>query len=202
MSSLEASVVLHFDAPSVIWEDMNSHRKHWMVTLQQVFSPLFAAMGIPSEWCTCRTKSCLVLLHLIGWRLGTGTMLILLTFCEATHLLTCVLLSANTITFLIIWRKNCMLSMSSTFYLMAISVADNLLLIFNVVHDLSLKCHHQEPYWSYEPWCNWRANLMEPNPWTWLVVLFPMEHFISMKSQNETLHAKMCNLDSNSHFWL
>lgn len=75
-----------------------------------------------------------------------------------------------------------MLSMSSVFYLMAISVADNLVLISIVVLELSLKYHQKEPYWSYEPWCNLRDvfSYGAYNASTWLVVLFTVERFISI----------------------
>ncbi|KAG7228209.1 hypothetical protein INR49_013372, partial [Caranx melampygus] len=89
---------------------MNPQRKHWMVTLQEVFYPALAVVGIPS----------------------------------------------NTIAFLIIWRRSCMLSRSSTFYLMAMAVADNFVLIFIVILELSVKYHQQEPFWSYDPWCSLR----------------------------------------------
>ncbi|XP_054602022.2 probable G-protein coupled receptor 139 [Nothobranchius furzeri] len=117
---------------------MDSHNKHWMVTLQEVFYPILAAVGIPS----------------------------------------------NTITSLIIWRRKCMISVSSSFYLMAISVADNLTLISIVVLELSLKYHQQEPFWSHEPWCNLREvfNYGAYNASTWLVVLFTVERYISIQT--------------------
>ncbi|XP_073325801.1 probable G-protein coupled receptor 139 [Pagrus major] len=97
-------------------------------------------------------------------------------------LLTQIYSSANTITFLIILRRNCMLSKSSTFYLMAMSVADNLVLLFIVVLELSVKYHQQEPFWSYEPWCSLRDifNYGAYNASTWLVVVFTVERFISI----------------------
>lgn len=97
-------------------------------------------------------------------------------------LLTLIYSSANTITFLIILRRNCMLSKSSTFYLMAMSVADNLVLLFIVVLELSVKYHQQEPFWSYEPWCSLRDifNYGAYNASTWLVVVFTVERFISI----------------------
>ncbi|XP_035511820.1 probable G-protein coupled receptor 139 [Morone saxatilis] len=132
--------------PSVVREDMSLQKKHWMVTLQEVFYPALAAVGIPS----------------------------------------------NTITFLIILRRNCMLSRSSTFYLMAISVADNLVLIFIVVLELSVKYHQQEPFWSYEPWCNLRDifNYGAYNASTWLVVVFTVERFIAIHTWK--MKTKIC----------
>lgn len=85
-----------------------------------------------------------------------------------------------------------MLSKSSTFYLMAISVADNLVLIFIVVLELSLKYHQQEPFWSYEPWCNLKDifNYGAYNASTWLVVVFTVERFISIHTGK--MKTKIC----------
>nr|XP_033484477.1 probable G-protein coupled receptor 139 [Epinephelus lanceolatus] len=122
--------------PPVEREDMGHSKKHWMVTLQEVFYPALAAVGIPS----------------------------------------------NVITFLILWRRNCMLSRSSTFYLMAMSVADSLVLIFIVVLELSVKYHQPEPFWGYEPWCSLRDvfNYGAYNTSTWLVVVFTAERFVAI----------------------
>ncbi|XP_040908462.1 probable G-protein coupled receptor 139 [Toxotes jaculatrix] len=117
-----------------------------MVTLQEVFYPSLAVVGIPS----------------------------------------------NTVTFLIIWRRNCMLSRSSTYYLMAISVADNLVLIFIVVLELSVKYHQREPFWSYEPWCSLRDifNYGAYNASTWLVVVFTVERFVAIHTWK--MKTKIC----------
>ncbi|XP_029361320.1 probable G-protein coupled receptor 139 [Echeneis naucrates] len=125
---------------------MSPQKKHWMVTLQEVFYPALAAVGIPS----------------------------------------------NTITFLVLWRRNCMLSRSSTFYLMAMSVADNLVLIFIVILELSVKYHQQEPFWSYVPWCSLRDifNYGAYNASTWLVVAFTVERFIAIHAWK--LKTKLC----------
>ncbi|XP_022594784.1 probable G-protein coupled receptor 139 [Seriola dumerili] len=125
---------------------MSPQKKHWMVTLQEVFYPALAVVGIPS----------------------------------------------NTITFLIIWRRSCMLSRSSTFYLMAISVADNLVLIFIVILELSVKYHQQEPFWSYDPWCSLRDifNYGAYNASTWLVVMFTVERFIAIHTWK--MKTKIC----------
>ncbi|TKS77754.1 putative G-protein coupled receptor 139 [Collichthys lucidus] len=125
---------------------MSLQKIHWMVTLQEVFYPALAAVGIPS----------------------------------------------NTITFLIILRRNCMLSKSSNFYLMAMSVADNLVLIFIVVLELSVKYYQQEPFWSYDPWCSVRDifNYGAYNASTWLVVVFTVERFISIHTWK--IKTKIC----------
>uniref|UniRef100_A0A3Q4MYF2 G-protein coupled receptors family 1 profile domain-containing protein n=1 Tax=Neolamprologus brichardi TaxID=32507 RepID=A0A3Q4MYF2_NEOBR len=118
-------------------EDMGSQTKHWMVTLQEVFYPALAAVGIPC--------------------------------------------------------KNCTLSRSSALYLMAISVADNFVLMFIVILELSLKYHQQEPFWSYEPWCSLRDifNYGAYNASTWLVVLFTVERFIAIHTWK--IKPKICN---------
>uniref|UniRef100_A0A8C6Q582 G-protein coupled receptors family 1 profile domain-containing protein n=1 Tax=Nothobranchius furzeri TaxID=105023 RepID=A0A8C6Q582_NOTFU len=114
---------------------------------------------------------------------SVGLLVILLVFLDC-FLLTKICSSANTITSLIIWRRKCMISVSSSFYLMAISVADNLTLISIVVLELSLKYHQQEPFWSHEPWCNLREvfNYGAYNASTWLVVLFTVERYISIQT--------------------
>lgn len=96
------------------------------------------------------------------------------------------------VTFLIILRRNCLLSKSSSLYLMAISVADNLVLLFIVVVELSLKYHQWEPFWSYEPWCNLRDIFTYGayNASTWLVVVFTVERFIAIHTR--TLKTKVC----------
>ncbi|XP_047457967.1 probable G-protein coupled receptor 139 [Mugil cephalus] len=85
-----------------------------------------------------------------------------------------------------------MLSRSSAFYLMAISVADNLVLIFIVVLELSFKYHQKEPYWSYEPWCSLRDifNYGAYNASTWLVVLFTVERFVAIHTWK--IKTKIC----------
>lgn len=85
-----------------------------------------------------------------------------------------------------------MLSKSSSLYLMAISVADNLVLIFIVVLELSLKYHQWEPFWSYEPWCNLRDIFTygAHNASTWLVVVFTVERFTAIHTR--TLKTKVC----------
>ncbi|XP_064777925.1 probable G-protein coupled receptor 139 isoform X2 [Oncorhynchus masou masou] len=124
---------------------MNPQEEHWMVTLQVVFYPALAIVGIPS----------------------------------------------NIVTFLIFWRRNCLLSKSSTFYLMAISVADTLVLIFIVVLEITVK-FYQEPFWSREPWCRLRDifSYGAYNTSTWLVVVFTAERFIAIHTW--AIKTKLC----------
>ena len=107
---------------------------------------------------------------------------------------------ANIITFLIFWRRNCMLSRSSTFYLMAISVADILVLVFIVVLELTVKYHQQEPFWSIQPWCSLRDifSYGANNASTWLVVAFTAERFVAIHTWN--IKIRLCN--SRSALWI
>lgn len=75
-----------------------------------------------------------------------------------------------------------MFSKSSTFYLMAISIADTAVLVFIVVLELSVKYLTVEPFWSREPWCSLRDifNYGAYNTSTWLVVAFTAERFLSI----------------------
>ncbi|KAM9429313.1 putative G-protein coupled receptor 139 [Salvelinus alpinus] len=125
---------------------MNTQEEHWMVTLQVVFYPALAIVGIPS----------------------------------------------NIVTFLIFWRRNCMLSKSSTFYLMAISIADTLVLVFIVVLEITVKFCQEEPFWSREPWCRLRDifSYRAYNTSTWLVVVFTAERFIAIHTW--TIKTKLC----------
>lgn len=89
---------------------------------------------------------------------------------------------ANIMSFMIFWRRKCMLSKSTTFYLMAISTADTAVLVFIVVLELSVKYLTVEPFWSWEPWCSLRDifNYGAFNTSTWLIVAFTTERFLSI----------------------
>lgn len=86
-----------------------------------------------------------------------------------------------------------MLSRSSTFYLMAISVADTLVLVFIVVLELTLRYHQLQPFWSHDPWCSLMDifNYGAYNASTWLVVVFTVERFISINTWR--IKTKVCN---------
>ncbi|KAI5622000.1 putative G-protein coupled receptor 142 [Silurus asotus] len=89
---------------------------------------------------------------------------------------------SNIMSFVIFWRRKCMLSKSSTFYLIAISIADTAVLVFIVVLELSIKYLTVEPFWSQEPWCSLRDIFTygASNTSTWLVVAFTAERFLSI----------------------
>lgn len=78
-----------------------------------------------------------------------------------------------------------MLSKLSTFYLTAISVADNLVLIFIVILELSLTYHQREPFWSHEPWFILRDIFTYGayNASTWLVVVFTVKRFMAIHTR-------------------
>ncbi|KAK1786954.1 hypothetical protein P4O66_017327, partial [Electrophorus voltai] len=102
---------------------------------------------------------------------------------------------ANTVSFLIFWRRKCMLSKSSTMYLMAMAVADTAVLVFIVVLELSVKYHTVEPFWSREPWCNLRDifSYGAYNASTWLVVVFTAERFLAITTwgmRNRLCHTR------------
>ncbi|XP_020360360.1 probable G-protein coupled receptor 139 [Oncorhynchus kisutch] len=102
---------------------------------------------------------------------------------------------ANIVTFLIFWRRNCLLSKSSTFYPMAISVADTLVLIFIVVLEITVKFYHEvliSSEMSREPWCRLRDifSYGAYNTSTWLVVVFTAERFIAIHTW--AIKTKLC----------
>ncbi|KAJ8367508.1 hypothetical protein AAFF_G00317110 [Aldrovandia affinis] len=122
-------------------------QQHWMVTLQGIFYPTLAAVGIPS----------------------------------------------NILTFLVFWKRNCLLSRSSAFYLMAIAAADTAVLVLIVVLELTLKYHVEQPYWSREPWCSLRDifNYGAYNASTWLVVGLTVERFAAIRASG--VRAWLCS---------
>ncbi|XP_030077529.1 probable G-protein coupled receptor 139 [Microcaecilia unicolor] len=107
-------------------------------------------------------------------------------------LLAAIGIPSNIATFLILWRKNCKLSASSRCYLMAISVADTLVLILIVVLEMILHYYTTESFWYRQPWCMIRDvfNYGAYNTSTWLVVGFTIERFIAITTVQ--LRTKLC----------
>lgn len=50
---------------SGLWENMSLQKKHWMVTLQEVFYPALAAVGIPCKYIKTSYQGLKLLAHLI-----------------------------------------------------------------------------------------------------------------------------------------
>ncbi|XP_038675532.1 probable G-protein coupled receptor 139 [Scyliorhinus canicula] len=107
-------------------------------------------------------------------------------------LLAVIGIPSNIVAFLIFWQRNCMVSKSSTYYLMAISVADTLVLLLIVIIELVLRFHILEPFWMRDPWCTIRdiLNYGAYNASVWLVVTFTVERFIAISGFR--LKAKLC----------
>lgn len=77
-----------------------------------------------------------------------------------------------------------MLSPSSTYYLMAMAVADTCVLVCIVVLELVVKFHIAEPFWAHQPWCSVRDLFAYGafNASTWLVVTFTAERFLAINT--------------------
>ncbi|KAM9320241.1 putative G-protein coupled receptor 139 [Gastrophryne carolinensis] len=120
--------------------------EHWMVTLQKIFYPFLAVIGIPS----------------------------------------------NILTIVIFWKRDCGLSPSCRCYMMAISIADTLVILHIVILEQILKYFTPEPFWSRAPWCMIRDVLSYGayNSSVWLVVSFTTERFLSVWVLH--LKAKIC----------
>ncbi|XP_053311861.1 probable G-protein coupled receptor 139 [Spea bombifrons] len=99
---------------------------------------------------------------------------------------------SNTITFMIFWRRSCGLSPSCRCYLMAISVADTLVLIQIVLLEMILQYYTIEPFWTRVPWCMIRDvfSYGAYNASVWLVVCFTIERFFAIKTRH--LKPKIC----------
>ncbi|KAM4701893.1 putative G-protein coupled receptor 139 [Discoglossus pictus] len=107
-------------------------------------------------------------------------------------LLTVIGIPSNTITFLVFCKTSCGLSPSCRCYMMALSVADTLVLIQIVIIEMILQYYTKEPFWCRNPWCMIRDVLTygSYNFSVWLIVCFTIERFIAIKSCR--LKSKIC----------
>ncbi|KAM5180743.1 putative G-protein coupled receptor 139 [Mantella aurantiaca] len=126
--------------------------EHWMVTLQKIFYPFLAVIGIPS----------------------------------------------NVLTLLIFWKRDCGLSSSCRCYMIAMSIADTMVIIHITILELILQYFTAEPFWSRAPWCMIRdvLNYGAYNSSVWLVVCFTIERFIAIRTlwRKSKLCTKKCTL--------
>lgn len=93
-------------------------------------------------------------------------------------------LTANVLTLLIYWRRDCGLSPSCRCYMIAMCIADTMVLIHIVILEFILQYFTTEPFWSRVPWCMIRDVLSYGayNSSVWLVVCFTIERFIAVRT--------------------
>ncbi|MEE6509537.1 hypothetical protein FKM82_026814 [Ascaphus truei] len=108
-------------------------------------------------------------------------------------LLATIGIPSNVITFMIFWTRDCALSPSCRCYMMAISVADTLVLFHIIIVEMILQYYTAEPFWCRIPWCMIRDvfSYGAYNSSIWLVVCFTIERFIAIKTHQ--LKPKMCS---------
>ncbi|XP_075469463.1 putative G-protein coupled receptor 139 [Ascaphus truei] len=108
-------------------------------------------------------------------------------------LLATIGIPSNVITFMIFWTRDCALSPSCRCYMMAISVADTLVLLHIIIVEMILQYYTAEPFWCRTPWCMIRDvfSYGAYNSSIWLVVCFTIERFIAIKTHQ--LKPKMCS---------
>ncbi|XP_072255204.1 probable G-protein coupled receptor 139 [Pyxicephalus adspersus] len=113
-------------------------------------------------------------------------------------LLAVIGIPSNVLTLLIFWKRDCGLSPSCRCYMVAMSIADTMVLIHIVILELILQNFTPEPFWSRAPWCMIRDVLSYGayNSSVWLVVCFTFERFIAARTlwRKSKLNTKKCTL--------
>ncbi|CAN0355119.1 unnamed protein product, partial [Lampetra fluviatilis] len=89
---------------------------------------------------------------------------------------------ANLLTTLTLARRSCGLSKVTRTYLVALSVADSLTLVWLGVVDLTLLWLQPEPFWGAYPWCGLVTVLEYGAMFSsiWIIVAFTIERFLSV----------------------